>query len=121
MYTLVGWEMFRCHRGLFVCGPAFCRIFVLNGDALAVEVASPPASLSILSVPSFFSSYDYGSMPHSLISPLANEQSVLSPLLRYGPRYTVKPLFCRLLESFIQGIVERTLVQTVGEVSGGQT
>ncbi|KIR28695.1 hypothetical protein I309_02186 [Cryptococcus deuterogattii LA55] len=67
------------------------------------DLASPPASLSILSVPSFFSSYDYGSMPHSLISPLANEQSVLSPLLRYGPRYTVKPLFCRLLERFIRG------------------
>lgn len=55
MYALAGWEMLRCRRGLFICGPPFCRVFVLEDTALAVEVASPPASFSALSVPSFFS------------------------------------------------------------------
>ncbi|KAE8538456.1 hypothetical protein D1P53_004811 [Cryptococcus gattii VGV] len=85
-------------------------VFVLDDNALAVEVASPPASLSALSVPLFFSSYNYSSMPHSLIS----------PLLRYHTRYTINPLSCRLLESFVRGIVERTLGQTVGEALGCQ-
>ncbi|KAL0254237.1 hypothetical protein I308_101618 [Cryptococcus tetragattii IND107] len=85
MYTLAGWEMFRCRRGLFICGPTFCRVFVLDDTALAVEVASPPASLSAL---------------------------ILYPLC---------PLSCRLLESFVRGVVERTLSQTVGEALGCQT
>ncbi|KIR99299.1 hypothetical protein L804_02924 [Cryptococcus deuterogattii 2001/935-1] len=121
MYALAGWEMFRYRRGLFICGPTFSRVFVLDDNALAVEVASPPASLSALSVSSFFSSYNYDSMPHSLIFRLVNEQGVSSPLLRYGPRYTINPLSCRLLESFIRGVVERTLGQTVGEALGCQT
>nr|KIR85198.1 hypothetical protein I308_04450 [Cryptococcus tetragattii IND107] len=111
MYALAGWEMFRYRRGLFICGPTFCRVFVLDDNALAVEVASPPASLSALSVPLFFSSYNYSSMPHNLIS----------PLLRYHTRYTINPLSCRLLESFVRGTVERTLGQTVGEALGCQT
>ncbi|KAL0254217.1 hypothetical protein I308_101598 [Cryptococcus tetragattii IND107] len=121
MYTLAGCEMFRCRRGLFICGPAFCRVFVLDDTALAVEVASPPASLSALSVSSFFSSYNYSSMPHSFISPLASEQSVSPALFKLDPDYTINPLSCRLLESFIRGLVERTLSQTVGEASGCQT
>ncbi|KGB78113.2 hypothetical protein CNBG_4200 [Cryptococcus deuterogattii R265] len=48
MYALAGWEMFRYRRGLFICGPTFSRVFVLDDNALAVEVASPPASLSAL-------------------------------------------------------------------------
>ncbi|KIR59748.1 hypothetical protein I314_04180 [Cryptococcus bacillisporus CA1873] len=48
MYALAGWEMFRCRRGLCICGPPFCRVFVLEDTALAVEVASPPASFSAL-------------------------------------------------------------------------
>ncbi|KAE8540895.1 hypothetical protein D1P53_002247 [Cryptococcus gattii VGV] len=91
MYALAGWEMFRCRRGLFICGPAFCRVFVLDDNALAVEVASPPASLSALNVSSFFSSYDYGSMPHSLISPLASDQSISSPQFKLDPDYTINP------------------------------
>ncbi|KIR79219.1 hypothetical protein I306_03638 [Cryptococcus gattii EJB2] len=121
MYALAGWEMFRYRRGLFICGPTFSRVFVLDDNALAVEVASPPASLSALSVSSFFSSYNYDSMPHSLIFPLVNERGVSSPLLRYGPRYTINPLSCRLLERVIRGVVERTLGQTVGEALGCQT
>ncbi|KAL0255328.1 hypothetical protein I308_100126 [Cryptococcus tetragattii IND107] len=50
-------------------------------------------------------------MPHNLIS----------PLLRYHTRYTINPLSCRLLESFVRGTVERTLGQTVGEALGCQT
>nr|KIR47763.1 hypothetical protein I312_02910 [Cryptococcus bacillisporus CA1280] len=121
MYALAGWEMFRYRRGLFICGPTFCRVFVLDDNALAVEVASPPASLSALNVSSFFSSYNYDSMPHSLISPLANEQSISPDLFKLDPDYTIDPLSCRLLESFIRGVVERTLGQTVGEALGCQT
>ncbi|KAE8543081.1 hypothetical protein D1P53_000568 [Cryptococcus gattii VGV] len=121
MYALAGWEMFRYRRGLFICGPTFSRVFVLDDNALAVEVASPPASLSALRVSSFFSSYDYDSMPHSLISPPANEQSISPDLFKPDPDYTINPLSCRLLESFIRGVVERTLGQTVGEALGCQT
>lgn len=113
--------MFRCRRGLFVCGPAFCRVFVLDDTALAIEVASPPAFLSTLSVSSFFWAYNYGSMPHSLISPLTSVQSTSSPQFKFGPGYINNPLSCRLLESFVRGVVERTLDQTVGEASGCQT
>ncbi|KAL0243958.1 hypothetical protein I308_105221 [Cryptococcus tetragattii IND107] len=121
MYALAGWEMFRYRRGLFICGPTFSRVFVLDDNALAIEVASPPVSLSALNVSSFFSSYNYDSMPHSLISPLVNEQSVWSGLFKLDPDYTINRLSCRLLESFIRGVVERTLGQTVGEALGCQT
>ncbi|WVO23588.1 uncharacterized protein IAS62_004943 [Cryptococcus decagattii] len=121
MYALAGWEMFRYRRGLFICGPTFCRVFVVDDNVLAVEVASPPASLSALNVSSFFSSYNYDSMPHSLISPLANEQSISPDLFKPDPDYNIDPLSCRLLESFIRGVVERTLSQTVGEALGCQT
>lgn len=94
---------------------------MLDDTALAIEVASPPASLSTLSVSSFFWSYNYGSMPHSLISPLTSVQSTSSPQSKFGPGYTNNPLSCRLLESFVRGVVERTLDQTVGEASGCQT
>lgn len=60
-------------------------------------------------------------MPHSLISPLTSVQSTSSPQFKFGPGYTNNPLSCRLLESFVRGVVERTLDQTVGEASGCQT
>lgn len=120
MYALAGWEMYRYRRSLFICGPAFCRVCVLDDNVLAVEVSSPPTSLSPLNVPSFFSSYSYGSMPHNLISPLANEESVSPTLFKHNPDYTINPLSCRLLESFIRGTLERTLRQTVGEALGCQ-
>ncbi|WVQ77309.1 hypothetical protein IAR50_006993 [Cryptococcus sp. DSM 104548] len=127
-YLHHAWEKFGTRSGLFVCGPFFARLAVIDDQGnIAVECKLPASVGSEYynsqennhdSPGSFFRVFDLQTLPHSLLVPYSSDPELAKRLSVKTP----SPLLCmdslQRFEHMIQHTLEAALNMTVAQALG---